>query len=152
MPEKAQQRDGAMNRRRLDLGMTWREVAAAAGISYETLRAVRKGDTAGGELTLSSIERALRWAPGAFAAVDAGQAPPVLSEADDPGSATGAGGPPPLEEDLALAQRLLASTVREMDLSPSEADEVWRRVRAEIEQSHAKDPGRPGRRRRWRAG
>ena len=81
MPELAQRRDEAMNRRRLELGMTWRQVAAAAQISYETLRAVRKGDTAGGELTLSSIERGLRWAAGAFQAIDAGREPlPQIGE------------------------------------------------------------------------
>ncbi|MFF8980216.1 hypothetical protein ACF08A_25815 [Streptomyces cellulosae] len=83
MSELAQRRDEAMNRRRLELGMTWRQVAAAARISYETLRAVRKGDTAGGELTLSSIEKALHWSPGAFADIDSGHEP--LPLADDTG-------------------------------------------------------------------
>lgn len=80
MSELARRRDEAMNRRRLELGMTWRQVAAAARISYETLRAVRKGDTAGGELTLSSIEKALHWSPGSFAVVDRGQDPLPLAD------------------------------------------------------------------------
>lgn len=82
MSELARRRDEAMNRRRLELGMTWRQVAGAARISYETLRAVRKGDSVGGELTLSSIEKALLWAPGSFADVDAGRDPlPLADEA-----------------------------------------------------------------------
>lgn len=152
MPDKAQQRDAAMNIRRLDLGMTWREVAATAGISYETLRAVRKGDSTGGQLTLSSIERALGWAPGSIAAIDDGGEPVVLSAAEGSAHDDRPGELPPLEDELALAQRLLAATVREMGLTASEADEVWRRVRAEIEQAHAKESDRPRGRRRWRAG
>ncbi|NUS29776.1 MAG: helix-turn-helix transcriptional regulator [Streptomyces sp.] len=105
MPELARRRDEAMNRRRLELGMTWRQVAAAAHISYETLRAVRKGDTAGGELTLSSIERALRWTPGAFAAVDAGREPlPLLpdSEPNEPAEPAASGPDPRAEAFLTL--------------------------------------------------
>jgi transcriptional regulator with XRE-family HTH domain len=101
MPELARHRDEAMNRRRLELGMTWRQVATAAQISYETLRAVRKGETAGGELTLSSIERALRWAPGAFTHIDAGREPlPLLpdSEPTEPAERQATTGPDPRAE------------------------------------------------------
>ncbi|MGW1035050.1 helix-turn-helix domain-containing protein [Streptomyces antibioticus] len=138
MQELAKRRDTAMNRRRLDLGMTWRQVAAAAGVSYETLRAVRKGDTAGGELTLSSIERALRWAPDAFEAIDSGREPaPLVDTADAPAGAR-AGELLPLEEELKLAQRLLAAVVRETKLSPKQADVVWQAVRADLDEKHAK--------------
>lgn len=102
MPELAQRRDAAMNRRRLELGMTWRQVAAAAHISYETLRAVRKGETGGGELTLSSIERGLRWTSGAFADIDAGREPlPLLDsegESSEPAEQRAATGPDPRAE------------------------------------------------------
>ncbi|MGW6739685.1 hypothetical protein ACWGDX_02875 [Streptomyces sp. NPDC055025] len=64
--------DGAMNARRLELGLAWKDVANVAGISYETLRGVRRGSTAGAELTLRRIERALKWAPGSIDAVVAG--------------------------------------------------------------------------------
>lgn len=90
MSELARRRDAAMNRRRLELGLTWRQVATATETSYETLRAIRKGETGGGELSLRNIERGLRWAPGAFAAIDAGREPepftgaPVEREADAP--------------------------------------------------------------------
>lgn len=47
MPEQLSPLDGEMNARRLQLGMAWKEVATTAGISYETLRAVRKGETSG---------------------------------------------------------------------------------------------------------
>ncbi|MFG2516005.1 hypothetical protein [Streptomyces sp. NPDC048584] len=149
MAELAERRDAAMNRRRLDLGMTWRQVAAAANISYETLRAVRKGDTAGGELTLSSIERALRWAPGAFAAIDAGSEPRTDTSAPDADQGGHTRELPPLEQELELAQRLLAGTVREMGLTPEEADVVWQRVKQELENAHTTGQDGPSRR-KWR--
>ena len=136
MTELAQRRDEAMNRRRLELGMTWRQVAAAAGISYETLRSVRKGDTAGGELTLSSIERALGWTRGSFAAIDAGGQPGLGDSAAEPPQAATTRQPPSLEQELELAARLMAAQIRELGLSPDEAEEAWERARARIVSTH----------------
>ena len=36
--------DEAMNQRRLELRLNWRQLADAAGISYTALRAIRRGD------------------------------------------------------------------------------------------------------------
>ncbi|MGW1223396.1 helix-turn-helix domain-containing protein [Streptomyces californicus] len=74
MPEQLSPLDGEMNRRRLQLGLAWKEVASAAGISYETLRAVRKGQTSA-PLTLRKIEQALRWKQGDIHRVEQGGAP-----------------------------------------------------------------------------
>jgi hypothetical protein len=51
--------------RRLDLGLTLRLVAQEAGMSYESLRAIRAG-TGGNPraLTLRGVDRALYWRPG----------------------------------------------------------------------------------------
>lgn len=43
---------------------------------------------------------------------------------------------PTLEQELELGRRLLASTVRELGLSPDEADEAWRLAREDIVRSH----------------
>lgn len=127
MTEPAQRRDEAMNRRRLELGMTWRQVASAAGVSYETLRAVRKGDTTGGELTLSSIERALRWAPSAFAAIDSG-GKPALAETEPTATPTR----PLLSREEEILRGVIAVTAEKLGLSPEEADEAYRSARDDL--------------------
>ncbi|MFF0598097.1 helix-turn-helix domain-containing protein [Streptomyces antibioticus] len=137
MQELAKRRDTAMNRRRLELGMTWRQVAAAAGVSYETLRAVRKGDSTGGELTLRSIERALRWAPPAFEVIDSGGEPAPADDAQSVTRDNRGGELPPLDRELELASRLLSALVRELELSPEGADSAWRAVKAQLERDHA---------------
>jgi hypothetical protein len=59
-----------MAQRRLDLGFkTWRDLAQAADISYETLRALRKGEGTPAEATIHGLERALKWRTGSIAAV-----------------------------------------------------------------------------------
>lgn len=54
--------DAAMNERRLELDLEWQAVAKVAGVTYETLRRVRRlqHTTA---LTERAIERALGWPP-----------------------------------------------------------------------------------------
>ncbi|MFJ8760794.1 helix-turn-helix domain-containing protein [Streptomyces cyaneofuscatus] len=74
MSEQLSPLDGEMNARRLQLGMAWKELATSAGISYETLRAVRKGQT-GAPLTVRKIEQALRWAQGSITEVVQGGRP-----------------------------------------------------------------------------
>ncbi|MEU2450090.1 MULTISPECIES: helix-turn-helix transcriptional regulator [unclassified Streptomyces] len=69
-----------MDRRRQTLGLTWRQVAEQAGISYETLRAIRKGEQAGSDLTRRGLERALQWETGGFEISEAGGEPTVLAE------------------------------------------------------------------------
>ena len=58
--------DEYMDARRLDLRMTWREVADAAGISPETIRAVRRGDNVPGDITKRGLEDALHWERGSI--------------------------------------------------------------------------------------
>ena len=63
--QQKQRLDQAMERRRLQLGLEWREVADRAGVSYETLRALRKSGVAS-SLSKRRIEGALQWAPGSI--------------------------------------------------------------------------------------
>jgi len=67
--------DERMNARRLDLGRNWRQIADAAGVSAEALRAIRRGKYQPSELTQRKMEDALQWAPGSVAAVLAGGEP-----------------------------------------------------------------------------
>lgn len=73
--------DAAMEARRKELRLRWRDVADLAGISYETLRTIRRGQYEGMRpLTESGIERALKWATGSVAAVLAGGEPTPIPE------------------------------------------------------------------------
>ncbi len=67
--------DDAMGARRVELDQTWRDVAAAGGLSYETLRAARRGTGDIPPLTQASIERGLQWERGSVAAVLGGGTP-----------------------------------------------------------------------------
>jgi hypothetical protein len=127
--------DEAMNARRLELRLNWRQVSEAAGISYTALRAIRKGEYRPTELTARGLDEALRWRPGSTLALLDGGAPTPIEEAEPPAPSTEEGSTT-LRQELALAQRLLLATIRELDLQPDEAEEVWRRVRLEIEATH----------------
>ena len=68
----------AIETRRGELGLSLREVAQLAGVTGETLRAVRKGSNEPSSLTKSGIERALSWEPGSVTAVlDGGEPTPI---------------------------------------------------------------------------
>lgn len=64
-----------MNARRVDLGLTWTQVATTAHIVPETLRSIRIGKNEPNELTKRSIEDALMWASGSIDAVLSGGEP-----------------------------------------------------------------------------
>jgi hypothetical protein len=52
-----------MEDRRLELGLTWKEVADAGELSYEVIRAVRNGSSTIRQLTKRGITKALLWTP-----------------------------------------------------------------------------------------
>ncbi|MEU2992548.1 hypothetical protein ABZ772_19670 [Streptomyces griseoincarnatus] len=117
-----------------ELGLEYAEVARHAEFSIEVLRKMRHGTKARGS-TYRKLERALQWDQGSVAAILAGREPIPLERTESRPAPVKAERPT-LEQEMALAQRLLAATIREMNLSPEEADEVWRRVRLEIEATH----------------
>lgn len=145
--------DEAMEARRLQLRVNWRQLADAAGISYTALRAIRRGDYRPTALTARGLDEALQWTPGSvFAILDGGDLTNLEDARPEAGEPAGEE-PADLAEELSLAQRLLSATIREMKLSPEEADEVWRRVRLELERSHGDKSGEtPQARRNPRAG
>ena len=83
-PEQRERLDRTMNARRLELEITWRDVATRAGLSYEALRALRSGPTGIRDLTAAKISRALDWEPGSVGAVLAG-GEPVNTEVSEHG-------------------------------------------------------------------
>lgn len=58
-----------MDARRLELGMTWEEVASAAGIKPPTLRAIRNGTNRPSPLTARGLDKAMSWTPGSVEAI-----------------------------------------------------------------------------------
>lgn len=72
------QLDTEMDARREDLELTWRQVAEAAGIHYETIRAARKGRAGIPEQTRRAIEKGLRWEQGSVDAILRGGKPTLL--------------------------------------------------------------------------
>ncbi|MDL4812723.1 helix-turn-helix domain-containing protein [Actinomadura opuntiae] len=94
----------ALDRRRRELGMTWRAIATAADISYEALRAIRRGDYRASDITAAAIDRAVRWEDGSVEAIYDGGDPTPLAEEKSRRSAGRKGRPElPRSEDEALA-------------------------------------------------
>lgn len=76
--------DKAMEGRRLDLGLSWNDVAVAAKVSIATLRAIRRGTNQPSQLTKRRIDEALRWASGSVDALMTGGDPkPIEQDNDD---------------------------------------------------------------------
>lgn len=63
-PAKREELAERMDDQRAELGLTWRELAALAKISYEGLRSVRNGSGSIPKLTRRKLEAALRWPTG----------------------------------------------------------------------------------------
>lgn len=56
--------------RRLDIGITMRQVANLAGVSYESIRTLRSPEAGDPRpLTMRGVDRALMWKPGSTARV-----------------------------------------------------------------------------------
>jgi hypothetical protein len=81
-----------MDERRKELGLVWREVEAASGLRYETLRAIRFGDQVPRGLTRAQIDKGMRWQSGSTDAFLAdGTAPvPASDGTQQPGEAQAA--------------------------------------------------------------
>lgn len=81
MPDPAQTPlDAAMEDRRLELGMKWREVAERARVTPFHLRRIRIGVVPLSKDAAAGIDRALSWERGSALAADAGRDPVPLSE------------------------------------------------------------------------
>lgn len=76
--DAASRLDEAMNNRRLELDLSWEEVARSAEITAAHLLRIRKGEYVPRELTKVRLERVLRWRAGSFdAAQDGGEPIPL---------------------------------------------------------------------------
>ena len=115
-----------MDDRRLELGLRWRDVAEAGGISYEALRDVRNGTRGIRRLTQHAIEVGLRWETGSVQRIldgddrAAAEPAPVTVPPDD--DATGA----------VVAAEAMETAVVTAAL-PRREREVWGEMRASLQ-------------------
>jgi DNA-binding XRE family transcriptional regulator len=131
--------DDAMNRRRLELRMNWRQVAQAADISYTALRAIRRGEYRPTELTAQSLDDALQWTRGSVLAVlDGGEPTPIEAQAhtdrrvtlrESKAAATSALSPRELDALAGIA----AAAAEQLGATPEEAEEAFRRALRDVE-------------------
>lgn len=71
-----------MEDRRVELRLRWSDVAKAAGVTTETLRQVRYGNSAIQPLTRRAIEEGLRWGRGSVQTILAGGEPTAVQETE----------------------------------------------------------------------
>lgn len=79
MRDNQTQLDAAMDARRVDLRMTWREVAEAAELSLAGLSAIRRGERQPSTLSRRRLEDALQWERGSIEAVMEGHDPTAVN-------------------------------------------------------------------------
>lgn len=79
MSEEAERIDAAMDAARIDLGLTWQEIADRAGIGTSSLNRFRRGIGPRTAEMTAKIERAYRWPRGYLDAIAAGEEPPPLA-------------------------------------------------------------------------
>lgn len=132
--------DEAMRRRRLELGMkTWRDLSLAAGISYETLRALRNGEGKPADSTIHGLERALQWQIGSVQRVlddkdplPVGSLPPAAADMQGTvGSSTEEPESPitaQLEALFAQAQQRTEERLAELTQKVEESQELIRKL------------------------
>jgi hypothetical protein len=82
--DAASRLDRHMNSRRLELDLSWEEVARSAEITAAHLLRIRKGTYAPRDLTKVRLERVLRWNAGSIDATLAGGKPEPLPLAERP--------------------------------------------------------------------
>jgi len=128
-----------MERRRLDLGLTWREVAEAGNISYEVIRAIRNGNGQIRPLSKRGIEVGLHWEPGSVQRIEDGGDPVnALPAVAPPGPALV---PEPSPEPAEPAGAGVLADV--IHLARRVNKPVEEQVRAEVRQAKARHRGIP---------
>ncbi|MDX3170070.1 helix-turn-helix transcriptional regulator [Streptomyces scabiei] len=134
MPEPHERLDEAMNQRRLELRLKWRDLAEAAGITYEALRAIRRGESRPTEFTARALDAVLRWAPGGVYAILDGGGPSPLQPVTGEGQAETPLAAEALSPSEAL-RRVVRSSARELGVSPEGFDEAMRLARQDLEEA-----------------
>lgn len=135
-----------MEERRQALGMTWAKVASEAGITVETLRAMRRGNNEPSALSKRGLERALHWKPDSINRVLTGRDPIPLPDggalpAPEP-EAAGTATPPDDEADTAASPHI-AKLLEKVNQRLEELTEEIQELRRD-RQSNEEDRRRTG--------
>jgi DNA-binding transcriptional MerR regulator len=97
-----------------EIDLDWVAVAREAGITVETLRAVRRGNNRPSRATRKGLDRALRWEPGSVAAIlEYGEPTPVH---------------PTGSQQLEDVRRMLASQMEDLDAIEAELHRRWAKM------------------------
>lgn len=129
MPEPHERLDEAMNQRRLELRLNWRDVAKGAGISYEALRAIRRGDSKPTELTARALDETLRWMPGSVYVVLNGGTPTTVEAWEAEHESPSAEAISPSE----ALRRMVRASAKELGMTPDDVNETMRLVRQDLD-------------------
>ncbi|MDX2539834.1 helix-turn-helix transcriptional regulator [Streptomyces scabiei] len=141
MPEPHERLDEAMNQRRLELRLKWRDLAEAAGITYEALRAIRRGESRPTEFTARALDAVLRWTAGSVYAILDGGEPTPLEEVTDEGQTSESDATEALSPSEAL-RRVVRSSARELGVTPEGFDEAMRLARRDLEETRPTEAAR----------
>lgn len=119
--------DQAMDARRIELRLKWKDVITLAGISPQTLSKIRTYGTAGVDaLIVAKVEQALRWAPGSLQALTSGGEPTPLDSRDTEPV------PRPAPPTLASDPRVRALAAILETLAPDERERELHRLRKNL--------------------
>jgi transcriptional regulator with XRE-family HTH domain len=122
----AERLDEAMRQRRVQLGLSWEDIATAADITSAHLRRIRVGQYLPRDTTAAKLERAFRWSPGSIDTVLAGGEPTPL----DPAPASADKERPDATEIEIPEAEVMAVIAHRGELSPA-LQRILRRVIAE---------------------
>jgi transcriptional regulator with XRE-family HTH domain len=131
MPEPHERLDEAMNQRRLELRLKWRDLASTAGVTYEALRAIRRGESRPTEFTARALDEVLHWASGSIHAILNGGEPTPLEAITEESQTP----KPPTAETLSPSEalrRVVRSSARELGVTPEGFDEAMRLARQDL--------------------
>jgi DNA-binding Xre family transcriptional regulator len=112
--------DSAMNARRIELRLKWKDVIASAGISPQTLSKIRSTGVDGVDsLIIAKVEHALIWKPGSLHALTEGGDPTPLDVRDTE--------PPPASEGQSwILSDSRAQGIWDLDLPLAEREQMIR--------------------------
>jgi hypothetical protein len=133
-PEARERLASRMDDRRLELGLRWRDVAEAGGISYEALRDVRNGTRGIRRLTEHAIEVGLQWAAGSVQGILADRDPAAVGSEPEPVTTTASVTPAPMAADAdadAMESAVVTAAL------PRREREVWAEMRASLQNTTA---------------
>lgn len=129
-----------MERRRLELGLRWREVAEAGGISYEAVRSVRNGNSKIALLSQRGIEVGLRWAPGSVQNILDDGDPVPLGGLSGSGTLSGTAASTGVASagDSPLVIRIVRTVMEEIE---ADAEEEIARIEGQVRDEIRRHPG-----------